>query len=62
MKNTLQIALVFVGVILLGIAVTYIFRMAASVSTPINLHSPKAGVTCAYITTADGAAISCWKD
>lgn len=50
----LLIAIVF-GVI-------YTTRLFSNATTPVVLHTPKPGVTCATMVTGYGAAISCWKD
>jgi len=63
MKNTVIFYIVSTCLIVLFvIAMTYAFRYLTAVSTPVSLTSPKAGVTCAYMTTSDNVAISCWKD
>lgn len=55
-----------VGMVLVGVAViallTYAFRWAANTVTPVKLHQPKPGITCASMASRDGVALSCWKD
>ena len=53
------VAVVFVATI---IGITYVFRSLASVATPINVFTPKTGITCVSMVTADGVALSCIKD
>lgn len=43
-------------------AMVYGTRLFSNATTPLTLHTPKPGVTCAAMVTSDGAAISCWKD
>jgi hypothetical protein len=40
----------------------YAARLFSNATTPITMHQPKPGITCAAMVTADGAALSCWKD
>lgn len=61
-KEILTVLLFVISGVLVVVACVYGFRSLSQVSTPISLHSPKAGVECAYMVTADGAAISCWKE
>lgn len=58
------ILIVTVVVLMAGIifAAMYGMRMFSNATTPITLHTPKPGITCAAMVTGDGAAISCWKD
>lgn len=53
------VVLGFVGIVF---GVMYGARLFSNATTPVTLHSPKPGVTCATMVTGDGAAISCWKD
>lgn len=43
-------------------AVMWIGRAFSNATTPVTVHRPVPGVTCAALVTSDGAAISCWKD
>ena len=62
MKTTIQMVMIFAAVIAMVFGVMYAMRLFSNATTPITLHSPKAGVTCAAMVTGDGTAISCWKD
>lgn len=59
-------ALVIVGALLTIVALVagamYATRLFSNATTPLVLHNPKPGITCAAMVTGDGAALSCWKD
>lgn len=51
-----------VATIAVIIGAMYGVRAISDAATPVRLHTPKPGITCATMVTGDGAAISCWKD
>lgn len=57
-KETINI----VFVIAVIVAMVFGYRALSNVATPVTVHKPVPGVTCATMVTGDGAAISCWKD
>ena len=59
--NLVYIGIALGSVVIIGIVI-YALRLFSYATTPITLHSPKPGITCATMVTNDGAAISCWKD
>lgn len=62
----MKAVLLYMGMLVALLAVVfglmYAVRMFSNATTPITLHTPKPGVTCAAMVTGDGTAISCWKD
>lgn len=62
MKTTLMYIGAILATILMLFVILFSFRYFSNATTPVVLHQPKPGVTCATMVTADGAAISCWKD
>lgn len=62
MKVLMMYAAATVAVLVVIFGVMYAVRMFSNATTPITLHVPKPGVTCAAMVTGDGTAISCWKD
>ncbi len=62
MRKVVEIIAIFVFVLLFLFVVIYTGRIFSNATTPITLHTPKQGITCAAMVTSDGAAISCWKD
>ena len=62
MKNIIIYAATIAVVIVMIFGITYAVRMFSNATTPLTLHTPKQGVTCAAMVTGDGAALSCWKD
>lgn len=62
MKRYIELAIIgLIAVVLVFVAV-YAIRLFSNATTPITLHSPAPGISCATMVTSDGAAISCWKD
>jgi hypothetical protein len=49
------------GILLVALLVTSGIRLFSSVTTRVDMVYPKPGVECALASTADGAALSCWK-
>ena len=62
MKNIIIYAATIAVVIVMIFGIMYAARMFSNATTPLTLHTPKQGVTCAAMVTGDGAALSCWKD
>jgi hypothetical protein len=62
MKEYLTYAALAVLAIAVIFGVIYTTRLFSNATTPITLHTPKPGVTCAAMVTGSGPAISCWKD
>lgn len=62
MKDAMIIAALLVAGIALLFGAVYGVRSFSDAVTPVRLHTPKPGITCATMVTGDGAAISCWKD
>jgi len=62
MKKLLEMLALGLIAFVIVFAAVYGIRLFSQATTPINLVSPKAGITCATMSTSDGAAISCWKD
>jgi hypothetical protein len=62
MRDWLIYAGTVVFVVVATFAVMYAVRLFSNATTPITLHQPAPGVTCAAMVTTDGAALSCWKE
>lgn len=57
-----NIVLFVVAFVMLFGIIVYLMRLLSNTVTPLTLHTPKPGVTCAAMVTGDGVALSCWKD
>jgi hypothetical protein len=62
MKDMLIAAAVFALAIALVFGIAYSMRLFSNATTPLVLHNPKPGITCASMVTSDGAALSYWKE
>jgi len=62
MKTVMLYVAMIVAVLVVIFGVMYAMRLFSNATTPITLHTPKHGITCAAMVTGDGTAISCWKD
>ena len=62
MKTMIIYAATLAVVIAMVFGIVYAVRLFSNAVTPLTLHTPKQGVTCAAMVTGDGAALSCWKD
>lgn len=55
-------ALAVISVLAIIAAIMFSMRYFSSFVTTITVEQVAPGVSCAKMVTADGAAISCWKD
>ena len=62
MKNNIVIVSIFVFLLTAIFTFIYLGRVVSNNITPLSLHVPKQGITCAMATTDNNVAISCWKD
>jgi len=62
MEDIVSIIAIYIGVVVLVAVMFLAYRSFTNATTPITLYTPKSGITCALATTADGVALSCWKD
>ena len=61
MNNFITAVVGFVAMFAIIFAVLYGIKLFSNVTTPITVHEVEAGIKCATMVTADGAAIDCWK-
>lgn len=62
MKEVLFYVIAAVVLISIVFAFVYGLRLFFNATSPVVLHKPAPGISCATMVTFDGAAISCWKD
>ncbi|MDP1931927.1 MAG: hypothetical protein Q8L60_10765 [Gammaproteobacteria bacterium] len=62
MKAIGMAALAVIAVLMIVAAIMFSMRYFSSFVTTITVEQVAPGVSCAKMVTADGAAISCWRD